>query len=148
MAVDLGAVLRTAQAGFNAAEAQAAAERVRQLREVRVQQRTGTGNIAETFLLDRKFRLVFVRCHYAGTTGTAAMKISLDSGAGTAYDCLLQTIAQAGKDKDVTFRITEVELAEPSGWTFLAGDAIRIDWTNPDPGNITWGLEVGLALAS
>jgi hypothetical protein len=35
----------------------------------------------------------------------------------------------------------------PSPWTLQPGDAFRLTWPNPDPGNMTWGLEVGLALA-
>jgi hypothetical protein len=45
-------------------------------------------------------------------------------------------------------RLGGEEAFDPSAWTFQAGDKVWIKWTNPDSGNMTWGLEVGLALAS
>jgi len=57
-------------------------------------------------------------------------------------------MTQAGTGQDVNFRISADEISEPSPWTFQPGDAVRIQWTNPDNGNMSWGLEVGLALAS
>ena len=57
-------------------------------------------------------------------------------------------ISQAGTSKDVHLRLGADASGEPSAWTFGLNDAVRIDWANPDTGNITWGLEVGLAVAS
>lgn len=108
---------------------------------------TGTGDIDHTFALDRRFRLVFVRCHFSGTSGTAGLALSVDSGAGAAFETKLFTITQAGKDEDVHLRIGEGDTDQPSAWTFQSDDQLRIAWTNPDAGNITWGLEVGLATA-
>ena len=113
-----------------------------------VQRATGSGNINEVFSLDGRFRLVFVRCHFVGGSGAAALSISLDSTEGSAYDTHLFTMTQAGVDHDVHFRITAAELTEPSPWIFQPGDAIHVQWTNPDSGQMTWGLEVGLVLAS
>lgn len=48
----------------------------------------------------------------------------------------------------MNLRIPAEESVDPSPWTFQVGDTVRVRWTNPDSGNITWGLEVGLALAS
>ena len=109
---------------------------------------TGTGDINHTFGLDRKFRLVFARCHFTGAAGTAAFRLSLDSESGSAYDALLFTITLAGVGKDVNLRIAGSDAEDPSPWTFQAADLLRVQWTNPDTGNITWGLEVGLVLAS
>ena len=108
---------------------------------------TGTGDIDHAFGLDSRFRLVFVRCHFTGAAGAGALSLHVDSGAGSAYDARLFTIIQAGTNKDVHLRIAEGDVLEPSAWTFQADDALRITWTNPDTGNITWGLEVGLAPA-
>ncbi len=129
-------------------ESELAELRQRQMVAVVAKTATGSGNIDHTFDLDCKFRLVFIRCHFSGTSGTASFGISVDSASGPAYDTRLFTITQAGKDEDVHLRIGEGDTGEPSAWTFQADDAVRIEWTNPDSGNITWGLEVGLAIAS
>jgi hypothetical protein len=148
MAGDAFSILEAARIGFAAQDAEIAAARARQLLVVVTQRSSGSGDVDETFSLDRRFRLVFIRCHFAGGTGGSALEVSVDSEAGSAYDTRLFTITQAGVGQDVNLRISADEAAEPSPWTFQAGDAVRIGWTNPDNGNMTWGLEVGLALAS
>lgn len=137
-----------ARQGFAAQEAELAAMRQRQLATVITKTATGTADIDEAVELDRKFRLVFIRCHFAGTSGTAKLTLSVDSATGSAYDARLFAITLAGTNKDVNLRIGDGDLYEPSPWTLQAGDSVRIQWPNPDSGNITWGLEVGLALAS
>ena len=129
-------------------ESELAEARERQTLIVVTRIATGSGDIDHAMALDRKFRLVFIRCHFAGTSGTAPFRISVDSVHGSAYDTRLFTISQAGADKDVHLRIGGDDAAEPSAWTFQTQDAVRIQWANPDNGNITWGLEVGLAVAS
>lgn len=129
-------------------ESELADVRQRQALAVSVRTATGSGDINHTFGLDRKFRLVFMRCHFGGTSGTAAFHISVDSDSGSAYDARLFTISQAGVDKDVHLRIGGGDTEEPSAWTFQSDDAVRVQWANPDSGSITWGLEVGLAIAS
>lgn len=109
---------------------------------------TGAGDINHTFALDTRFRLVYVRCHFTGNAGTAPFLLHIDSAAGSAYDAALFTITLAGVSRDVHLRIGEGDVWEPSAWTFQADDALRILWTNPDSGNITWGLDVGLAPAA
>ena len=139
---------RAADVGFAVLDIEVSEARQRDLRAVVTQTATGTGNIDETFGLDQRYRLVFVRCHFAGTAGTAALSISVDAGGGSAYDATLFTVSLAGTSKDVNLRLGGEESSEPAAWTFQSADSVRIQWTNPDPGNITWGLEVGLALAS
>ena len=141
-------VLAAAQTGFDAQRAELVDARSRQTLAVVTKTATGTGDISRTMSLDRKFRLVFVRCHFSGTAGTDKFVVTLDSVNGTAYDTTLFTLALAGINKDVNLRIGEGDQDEPCPWTFQAGDKIRLAWTNPDSGNITWGLEVGLALAT
>ena len=145
---DSSQLLETVETALAEQNVELAETRARQLRSVFSHGATGSGDMDETFSLDRKYRLVFIRCHFGGGSGTAAFKISVDSAKGSAYDTRLFTITQAGTDKDVHLRITDGEPADPSPWTFQDGDKIRIEWTNPDSGNMTWGLEVGLALAS
>ena len=121
-----------------------------QIESVRVYRRTatGTGDLDATVSLDREFRLVYVRCHFSGPAGRSALDISLDSAAGAAYDAKLFSVRVAGVGADLNLRLWSSETALPSAWSFQQGDALRLKWTNPDPGNVTWGLEVGLAPAS
>jgi hypothetical protein len=112
-----------------------------------VQRATGSGHIDETFSLARAFRLVYVRSHFAGAAGTNDLAIAIDAAAGSAYDAVLSVVNAVGTGADANFRVPSDELREPSAWTFQPGDAVWIRWTNPAVGSITWGLEVGLALA-
>jgi hypothetical protein len=108
---------------------------------------TGNGHIDQVFSLGTAFRLVYVRCHFAGAAGTNDLSLAIDSAAGSAYDALLATVKATGTGADANFRVPGDETHAPSDWTFGAGDAVWIRWTNPAVGSITWGLEVGLALA-
>lgn len=148
MATKPGDAAAALQAGLLAQDLEMAASRDRQLRSVLRRTASGTGDIDATFGLDRKFRMVFVRCHFSGGSGTAPLVISVDSGQGASFDARLFTVSLAGAGRDVHLRITGDDLLDPSPWTFQADDRVRIAWTNPDPGNLTWGLEVGLALAA
>lgn len=141
-------ILNVALAGFAAQEAELAATAARQATAVVTRTASGTEDIDAAFALDRKFRLVFIRGHFAGGTGTASLTISADSAAGTAYDTRLFTITKAGVGRDLNLRIPSDQTTEPAPWTFQAGDSVRVQWSNPDTGNITWGLEVGLAIAT
>ena len=148
MAAGTSQILETARDGFAAQEGELATARGRQARSVTTKTATGTGDLAEVLALDCRFRLVFIRCHFSGSPGAATFTISLDSAHGAAYDARLFTITKAGTNRDVHLRVTAEENAEPSPWTFQAGDGVRIHWANPDSGNITWGLEVGFAIAT
>ena len=141
-------ILETAQTAFESQARELESTRERQLRAVVSQTASGTGDINETFGLDRKFRLVFLRCHFAGGAGTAPLHIAIDSAAGSNYDTRLFTITQAGTGKDAHLRIDSGVAPDPSPWTFQQNDALRVEWANPDSGTMTWGLEVGLSLAS
>lgn len=141
-------IIAAAQVAIDTQDEQLETIRARQMLTVASQSATGSADINNVFSVDQTFRLVFVRCHFSGTMQTGSLKLSLDSTNGTAYDCDLYTITKAGPGHDVNLRIPAEESVEPSAWTFQSGDAIRIQWTNPDSGNITWGVEVGLAIAS
>ena len=148
MAAEIDQILQVAQDALDRQESELQALRARQILSVVVVVATGSGNLGELFQLDAPFRLIFLRCHYTGTSGTNPLHLSVDSAAGSVYDTRLFTVSQAGVDKDVNLRIAVDEMTEPSAWTFQAGDKLRAAWVNPDTGNITWGLEVGLAPAS
>lgn len=141
-------ILRAIKSDFDVQDIALDELRRRQLQTVVTKSATETGDIAHIFKLDRKFRLVFIRCHFSGTSGTAAFDIALDSTSGSAFDTQMFSISQAGVGSDVHLRLGDGDTNEPSAWTFQTGDKIRIDWTNPDTGNITWGVEVGMVLAS
>lgn len=141
-------IFRTADRVLAEQSDEIAQTQTRQRTAVTAQSSTGSGNIDTTFKLDVRFRLAFVRCHFAGSAGTSPMSVSLDATAGSDYNAMLFTLTRAGTGRDVNLRIPAEESTDPSPWTFQAGDAVRIQWTSPDPANITWGLQVGLAIAS
>lgn len=109
---------------------------------------SGSGNINKLFDLDVPFRLVFVRCHFAGGTGTAGLTLDLNSAQGNPYDARLTSITAIGTGTDVFYTPGGAAIADPSSWSFQSGDQLRINWTNPDSGNMNWGLEVGLAISA
>jgi len=148
MALPLSPILDAARDAFDAQERELAATRGRAPLAVVSRTATGSADINEAVSLDRAFRLVFVRCHFSGTDGTAPLHLSVDSAHGSAFDARLFTLSQAGTGCDVHLRIGGDDNQEPAAWTFQPGDLVRVTWINPDAENITWGLEVGLALAS
>jgi len=148
MANQLPQAVQAAQTGFAAMDAEYALALERQRRIVKVLRATGSGDMDQSFALGRPFRLVFVRGHFAGGTGGNPLTLSQGSGVASAYEATLFTLAQAGTGRDINFRVTAEETTEPSAWVFMAGDAVKLTWTNPDSPAMTWGIEVGLALAS
>jgi len=141
-------ILSAAQSVLAVQDEQLESIRARQMLAVSAKTATGSGDIDAAFSLDRRFRLVAVRCHFSGASGLAPLALDLDAGAGAAYGARLFPIPRAGVGRDVNLRISAEESSDPSPWTLQAGDQVRIAWTNPDPGNITWGLSVLLANAS
>lgn len=108
---------------------------------------TGSGNMDETFSLTGPFRIIYVRCHFSGGSGTASLDVMIDSAAGSAYDVRITGGKSAGPNFDLNWHIPGADVAMPSAWVIQTGDAIKCTWTNPSPGTTTWGLEVGLARA-
>lgn len=141
-------IVHSAHQALTMQDEQIEALRLRQMQVVLTKTATDNGNMNELFSLERRFRLVYVRCHFSGGTGLAPMTIELDSIAGPVYDAALFTLVRAGVGRDVNFRIPLEESADPSPWTFESGSQLRLRWTNPDSGNMTWGVSVGLANAS
>lgn len=148
MSFDVQDIQSTAQAGFDHQNFELARAIDRSRLVVYSQTAEGSANIAETFNLDRRFRLVFVRCHFTSGFGVKTMTVSIDSALGSRYDVVLAKITNVGTTVDALLNILGDENAEPSPWTFQAGDKIRIDWTNPASGIMLWGLEVGMALVA
>ncbi len=148
MSSDVSQLLASAQLVLATQDDELKASRALDTLSVVAKTATGTGDIDALVSLDRKFRLVYVRLHFVGGTGVAPVVMSVSSAVGLVYDTILYSINRAGMGMDVNLRVGLQELSEPSSWTFQTGDGLRVQWTNPDPGNLTWGLEVGLALAT
>ena len=146
--VDIPDVVGVVGGQLQSQDAELLLDRERQRLAVTRKTVSGSGDMDELFSLDLRFRLVYLRCHFVGGSGTAPLSLSLDSDAGSAFDTHLFTVTHAGTGKDVNLRIAEGDTQEPSAWTLHTPDQLRVQWTNPDSGNMTWGLEVGLALAS
>ena len=147
MATTISALQRAAEAGLARQDARIDAEIARRIDSVYIQRAAGTGHLDQSFGPASPFRLVHVRCHFVGTSLTGPFILSVDSAAGAAYATRLFTLTQAGPDCDVHFRCLADETQAPAAWAFAAGDQLRLQWTNPDPGQITWGVEVAFAAA-
>ena len=107
--------------------------------------RVGTGDLDESFVHELAFWPVFVRVHFVRTGGvpgvdTADLELLVASLAGSAWNTRLYTVPKKGVGADVNFRIPRDEREE---WHLSASDGLRVFWSNPDPGNIEWGLEAG-----
>ncbi len=81
MAAEIDQILQTAQDALDRQESELQALRARQILSVVVATATGSGNMDELFQLDEPFRLIFLRCHYSGTSGTNPLHLSVDSAA-------------------------------------------------------------------
>lgn len=145
---EVSQIVTSAESAISQQTIELAELRSRQLISVLAKAATGSGHMDAALGLGVRFRLVFVRCHFSGTVGSAPMTIALDAAAGAAYDARLFVVTRAGVNYDVNLRIPAEESQDPAPWTLQAGDQVRVQWTNPDSGNITWGLQVGLAVAS
>lgn len=99
---------------------------------------------ASVYLPDEAgFVLVFLRVHFSGGSGSANIIIGIDAYAGPAWDCELYTIESAGTGGlDVNLRVLSDELPH---WVFQPRDRMTVTWTNPDSGNMLWGLQAGIA---
>ena len=90
-----------------------------------------------------------IRIHFRDITGStgandaATLVAYLDSDAGVAWDVQVIEPVSAGLNQDVFLRWKTQE--EIAGYTFDSADRLRFAWTNPDAGNLGWGLEIGFA---
>jgi len=142
-----GPIMTTITEALLREEAALARAAERRADRVVAQYATGTANLDETFALNLAFRLVYLRVHFSGPPGTAVLTLSVDSARGNEYDAELDRVGNAGPASDVHYCGPATELARPSPWTFQPGDAVRVHWTNPNPGTTTWAIEAGLAPA-
>jgi hypothetical protein len=88
--------------------------------------------------------LLYVRGEFAGGSGTADLQLYLDRQATREINkktTILFTWLAVGDTKQVHTRVTR---DEREAWSFLKGDELVFAWTNPDSGNLTWFIEIGL----
>jgi hypothetical protein len=106
---------------------------------------SGSGNMQVSLRPGGRFVVVFVRCHFRRTTGSgtdvATFTMDLDSDLGPDFDVRLLTQSSAGVSADVHARF-DVDTLDC--WTFGDSDSLTFNWTNPDAGEINWGLTVGI----
>lgn len=104
-------------------------------------------------LEEGRYVLVFIRGKFvtlSGSGGMADMSLKVDHCDESAvYDFTLKTFpnlgtAGTGYQANVNFRIPADELYL---WIVGQDGVLVTEWVNPDPGNIRWALEVGLAYA-
>lgn len=121
----------------------------RSSRALRTVRATGTGNLNLTVgpssPATKSLKLVYIRIHFSGGAGTATVTLSVDHASGSAYDTILATIAARGStgSADCFYPVPAADNQDPSPYLVPAGSAFLVSWTNPDPGNMTYGAEVG-----
>lgn len=147
MPAEMNALIRSAEWMLAAQDAEHRARAARERAAVYVRHASGTGHMAEKLGLETDYRLVFVRCHFAGSAGTAPLVISVSSRLGADHDVVVRSLT-AGMGADVFEGSFAARHDDPSPWAFAPGDELVFSWTNPVPGGIKWGLEVGLALSA
>lgn len=102
------------------------------------------------FILEPASRMAIVKVdiHFSGSgTGVADCLMKRDSIHGTFYDGILYKFNSVGiivatsVPVDPVLRIAEDQLIH---YIVEDGDHIVFEWTNPDTGNINWGIELSV----
>lgn len=101
------------------------------------------------FGLDVRWVLAWLRIHFTDVSGTASstladVKLFVDSRLEKWHDTELWIIRNLGKATDAFMRIASDEYVD---WTFEGGDQLVATWTNPDPDDLAWAIEAGVARA-
>ncbi len=95
-----------------------------------------------SFTFDTPFVLVAIRAWATGGTGnfdlTIYQKIAAERSG--VFDKTIETMRNFGIAN--RFFYWRIQVSDEHHWVFDAGDSIVPNWTNPDPGNMTWALEV------
>lgn len=110
------------------------------------------------------FRLTYIRAHFAdyvppkgGAASGAVLadfQVWLESAAGDEHNVHLFTYRNRGVSNDpeetpadINMILGDNETARPSGWTFQAGDKLRLKWSNDEDEYVKWGIEVGYVVS-
>jgi hypothetical protein len=111
---------------------------------------SGSGNIdwkVPEVSPNQLWALVSVKLHFyrfsGSGTDTATLTLSVYRERDEKFNAQLYTFAGLGDANDLFFRVHE---RERDCWAFQAEDQIQFTWTNPDSGNLWYGLEVGYVL--
>lgn len=95
--------------------------------------------------LPQPWHLAFVRVHFARLAGSgtdvANLVLSVLGARGAVYDTVLHTRQSVGVAADVNLRIAP---EERDCWIFDDEDLLLLSWGNPDVGELTWGITVGV----
>ena len=102
------------------------------IRNVVKKEYTGSAAIAVAHSITAKRKLVSVTAHFSGDPGAETLVVTLDAGAGAAYDTVLLSQSVDG--------VTNVLWQPDSELILESGDAIDITMTNA--GAVTYGIQV------
>ena len=109
---------------------------------------SGKENMEQSVNPSGAFKLVFVRVHFSdqvvgggAATTKANLSMALVANEGEAHDVELYTYKNRGIGADANLVFEKLDSQNPSPWSFVAGDRLLFQWTNP--GDVTWGLSVG-----
>lgn len=106
----------------------------------------GTGDIDHRFKLPGtgRTRVVFCRCHFVileGSGGSAGFALAVDDFAAGSHNATLHHEAGVGTGKDINL-IFPAERRDL--YRVAPRQGYRAEWTNPDSGNVRWGLAICL----
>lgn len=95
-----------------------------------------------------RFVPVFIRGGFSGGTGSDTLTLKVDHRSTLIrLDHTLCTVASVGTSSASILNI-RWDMDEYPQWVLFYGDILVLEWTNPDSGTMTWGVEVGLADAT
>jgi len=96
-----------------------------------------------------KYVLAVIRGLFTGGSGSAELVVRTDHRRGPNFDFTPVTFERMGTDDNdrLEYRVPEKDLFHMVYFRHDATriqDAIVLEWTNPDAGNMRWAIEVGL----
>jgi hypothetical protein len=112
--------------------------------------RSGDGDMATvtadgpnpSFTFDTPFVLTAIRAWATGGAGNADLTIyqKIAAERSGVFDKTINIMRNFGATH--RFFHWRIQVTDEHHWVFDAGDSIVPNWTNPDPGNMTWALQV------
>jgi hypothetical protein len=118
------------------------------------QRETGVGNMGD--VTDPKsaarfdgggggFQLRWIKGLASGGTGSATLSLKLDHSERSRHFDWNEGAPWSAFGADATLSDIDwrVSAEDTDRYTYQPGDVLVFEWTNPDPGNMRWALEVG-----
>lgn len=95
-----------------------------------------------SFTFDTPFVLTAIRAWATGGANSADLTIyqKIAAERSGVFDKTIRILKNFGATN--RFFHWRIQISDEHHWVFDAGDSIVPDWTNPDPGNMVWALEV------